>query len=104
MLRGYSCWGRGFSAEAVDRGELSLDRVVTVPEGFDADLELGGTSQNLKVGEEINVLELLYCALVASANDACNVLAVAVAGDVPSFVSLMNHRSEIGRASCGGRV
>ncbi len=80
--------------EAVDRGELSLDRVVTVPEGFDADLELGGSSQNLKVGEEINVLELLYCALVASANDACNVLAVAVAGDVPSFVSLMNHRSE----------
>lgn len=80
--------------EAVDRGELSLDRVVTVPQGFDGDLELGGTSQNLKVGEEINVLELLYCALVASANDACNVLATAVAGDVPSFVSLMNHRAE----------
>lgn len=80
--------------EAVDRGELSLDRVVTVPEGFDADLELGGTSQDLKVGEEINVLELLYCALVASANDACNALATAVAGDVPSFVSRMNHRAE----------
>lgn len=80
--------------EAVERGELSLEQVVTVPRGFDGDLELGGTSQNLKVGEEINVLELLYCALVASANDACNVLATAVAGDVPSFVSQMNHRSE----------
>lgn len=80
--------------EAVDRGELSLDRVVTVPEGFDTDLELGGTSQNLKVGEEISVQELLFCALVASANDACNVLATAVAGDVPSFVSQMNHRAE----------
>lgn len=80
--------------EAVERGELSLEQVVTVPEGFDGDLELGGTSQNLKVGEEIGVLELLYCALVASANDACNVLATAVAGDVPSFVSRMNHRAE----------
>lgn len=31
--------------EAVDRGELSLDRVVTVPEGFDADLELGAPAR-----------------------------------------------------------
>lgn len=80
--------------EAVERGELSLDQVVTVPEGFGADLELGGTSQNLKVGEEFSVHELLYCALVASANDACNALAYAVAGDVPSFVSRMNNRAE----------
>lgn len=80
--------------EAVERGELSLEQVVTVPEGFDTDLEIGGTSQNLKVGEEMSVLELLYCALVASANDACNVLAAAVAGDVPSFVSRMNHRAD----------
>lgn len=80
--------------EAVERGELSLDQVVTVPEGFGADLELGGTSQNLKVGEEFSVHELLYCALVASANDACNALAYAVAGDVPSFVSRMNRRAE----------
>lgn len=80
--------------EAVEQGTLSLEQVVTVPQGFDADLELGGTSQNLKVGEEINVLELLYCALVASANDACNALATAVAGDVPSFISQMNRRAE----------
>lgn len=80
--------------EAVERGELSLEQVVTVPEGFDTDLEIGGTSQNLKVGEEMSVLELLYCTLVASANDACNVLAAAAAGDVPSFVSRMNHRAD----------
>lgn len=80
--------------EAVERGELSLDRTVTVPEGFDTDLGLGSVSVNLTVGEEISVLELLYCAMVASANDACNVLAGAVAGDVPSFISQMNHRAE----------
>lgn len=80
--------------EAVERGELTLDQAVTVPEGFDVDLELGGTSQNLKVGEALSVHDLLYCALVASANDACNALATAVAGDVPSFVSQMNHRAE----------
>lgn len=80
--------------EAVERGELSLEQVVTVPEGFNVDLELGGTSQELKVGEEFSLHDLLYCALVASANDACNALASAVAGDVPSFVSQMNHRAE----------
>ena len=80
--------------EAVERGELSLEQVVTVEEGFDTDLSPDGTSQNLKVGEEISVEQLLYCALVASANDACNVLAMATAGDVPSFISRMNHRVE----------
>lgn len=81
------------AVEAVERGELSLTQVFTVPEGFDADLSPDGTSQNLKVGEELSVEELLYCALVASANDACNALACAVAGDVPSFLSQMNHRA-----------
>lgn len=80
--------------EAIEGGELSLNTVVTVRAGFDADLSPDGTSQNLKVGEELTVEELLYCALVASANDACNVLAMAVAGDVPSLVSQMNHRAE----------
>ena len=79
--------------EAVERGELSMEQVITVQQGFDADLDPNGTAQTLKVGEELTVRELLYCTLVASANDACNVLATAVAGDVPSFVSQMNRRA-----------
>ena len=34
--------------------------------------------------------ELLYCALLASGNDACNAIAVHVAGSVSAFVERMN--------------
>lgn len=37
--------------------------------------------------------DVLYCALTASANEACNVLAQAVAGSVADFVDLMNQRA-----------
>ena len=42
---------------------------------------------------------LLYCLLLASANEAANVLAMAVSGDIPTFVELMNQRAqELGMA------
>ena len=37
---------------------------------------------------------LLYCLLLASANEAANVLAMAVSGDIPTFVELMNQRAQ----------
>jgi len=55
---------------------------------------MGLGNAELKLGEVLTVEELLYLVILPSYADACNVLAVAVAGDVPSFVSLMNHRSE----------
>ncbi len=79
--------------EAVDRGELSLEQVITASDTFGYDLEAGGTTQNIKPGEQMSVLDLLYCMLLPSANEACNILAEAVAGDVPTFVEAMNARA-----------
>ena len=36
---------------------------------------------------------LLYCAMVASANDACNVIAQYVSGSISDFVARMNARA-----------
>lgn len=44
----------------------------------------------LKKGEIMSVKDLLYCLLLNSGNDAANVLAEAVSGDIPTFVKLMN--------------
>ena len=41
----------------------------------------------------MSVENLLNCLLIVSANEAANILAEAVAGDVPSFVALMNRRA-----------
>ncbi len=79
--------------EAVDRGELSLDNVVTAPADAFVGLSPDGSSQNIQAGEQLTVEQLLYCALVASANEACNILAVTVAGSTDAFVTRMNERA-----------
>lgn len=48
---------------------------------------------DIKEGEQIRIIDLLYAALIPSANEACNVMAEAVSGDVASFVELMNTRA-----------
>lgn len=80
--------------EAVERGELGLEDKIVASDTFGYDLEVYGSTQNIQTGEELSVLELLYCALVSSANEACNILAEAVAGDVPTFVEKMNERAK----------
>ena len=58
------------------------------------------SSVYLKEGEVISVKDLLYCLLLNSGNDAANVLAEAVSGDIESFVKLMNTKlKELGCAN-----
>lgn len=82
--------------EAVSRGELSLDTVVTVSEAALADLPSDASHANprLMVGEQISVKDLIYCTMVRSANEGANALALTVAGDIPSFVERMNQRAQ----------
>ena len=79
--------------EAVDRGELGLEQTITASDTFGYDLEAGGTTQDIKPGEELSVLDLLYCMLLPSANESSNILAEAVAGSIPAFVERMNERA-----------
>ncbi|MCI2105194.1 MAG: D-alanyl-D-alanine carboxypeptidase [Intestinimonas sp.] len=79
--------------EAIDRGELSLTDVVTASSTFNHDLSNDGSTENIKPGEQLTVEQLLYCALLPSANEACNILAEKVAGSTDSFVDLMNARA-----------
>ena len=79
--------------EALERGELSMDQVVEASESALKGLSKEGSNQEIRVGERMTVENLLYCTLLASANDACNVLAEAVAGSVEAFVERMNLRA-----------
>ena len=67
-----------------------LDEVVTVTGRAAA---VGESTIDLRPGERIAVRDLLQAALIQSANDAANAVAVHVAGSVPSFVELMNARA-----------
>lgn len=70
---------------------LNPDEVVSVPAGA---LPVEGTQIGLAAGESITVRDLLAGLLLASGNDAANVLALLMAEDTPSFATLMNHRAE----------
>lgn len=80
--------------EAVDRGELALDSMISAPQGIHFGLGARDTTQNIRSGELLSLQDLLYCILLPSANEACNVIAHAVSGGTKSFVALMNQRAE----------
>ena len=82
-------------AEAVDRGDISLRDVVTAYDDCQYNLDSDSTNANPAIvpGEEMTVEDLLYCAMLVSANEACNILAEYVSGSVSAFVSDMNARA-----------
>ena len=79
--------------EAVDDGRLSLDQPVTATESAMAGLAADGSSAGIQAGETMTVENLLYCMLVVSANEACNILAEQVSGSVDAFVDAMNAKA-----------
>lgn len=58
------------------------------------DLVIGSSNIALKDGEEIRVEDLLYAVSISSANEAANALAIHVAGDRESFVTMMNEKAK----------
>ena len=81
------------TVEAIERGELSLDEKVTAQPGFDYDMDKEGSSANIVEGETLTVKDLLYCTLLASANEATNIIAAHLYGTIPAFVTKMNERA-----------
>lgn len=80
--------------EAVGRGDLSLDTMVTADAAALADITADSSTANIAAGETMSVQDLLCCLLIASANESANILAMAVAGDIPTFVEMMNKRAK----------
>ena len=77
--------------EAIDRGDISLETVVTASEHA---CSMGGSQIWLEPGETLTVNDLLKAAVIASANDACVALGETVAGSEEGFVALMNERAK----------
>ncbi|KAA9005256.1 D-alanyl-D-alanine carboxypeptidase family protein [Histidinibacterium aquaticum] len=73
--------------EAVERGEIGLDDVITIPREAAAEppSELG-----LQTGQQIRFRYLIRAAAVKSANDAATAIAFAVAGSEEAFAARMN--------------
>lgn len=81
--------------EAYERGEIALDEPITASYTSHNDLTLDGSTQNIIPTEVMPFKDLLYCSLVASANEAGNILGERVAGgDIYEFIDMMNERAK----------
>ncbi len=76
---------------ALENGNLSS--IVTVSEAAMADLDPSSSTAGLQVGEQMTLENMLYCMMVPSGNEACNVIAEHIAGSVADFVRMMNERA-----------
>lgn len=80
--------------EAVERGDVSLDDVVTVGSDYNQGVPLYTSSITFSVGEQLTLRDLLHCAMLSSVNESCNVMAVHVSGSIEGFVGRMNKRAQ----------
>ena len=81
------------AVEAVESGRASLTDMVEAMEDCRQGLDISSSNAGIEQGEIMSYQDLLYCALVHSANEACNVLAHYLAGSIPAFVEEMNARA-----------
>lgn len=72
---------------------LDLSQTLTATEAAIAPITLEHSSMGIYRGEELTVEQLLYGLLVHSANDAANVLAVAMGGSIEGFAVMMNEKA-----------
>ncbi len=79
--------------EALEDGTLTLEQTLPASQYAIESIPYDASTANIKVGEELSVETLLYCILVVSANEACNILGEAIAGSVDAFVGLMNEKA-----------
>lgn len=79
--------------EALERGDVTLDDRVTA-QAHDLCLnDDDACTAGIKSGETMTLKDLCCCAMLSSANEACNVAASYVAGSVSKFVELMNEKA-----------
>lgn len=80
--------------DAVDQNQLTLEDIVTASSSFQANLTEGVPTASIQPGETLTVNDLLYCVALASAADACNILAEQVSGSIGEFVNAMNAKAQ----------
>ena len=80
--------------EAVDSGALRMGDVLTASELAVTSIPPDGSTAGILVDEELTVEQLLYCIMLSSANEGCNILAEAVSGSIDAFVEKMNDKAQ----------
>ena len=79
--------------EAVDSGRVGLDEMITAQDDCQQGMEEDSSTSGITPGVVISMKDLLYCAMLQSANEACNILGRYLAGSIAGFVEQMNQKA-----------
>lgn len=80
--------------EAIDSGRVTLDEMVVAQDDCLQGMEEDSSTSGIGPGVHISMKDLLYCALLQSANEACNIIGRYLAGSIAGFVDQMNQKAE----------
>ena len=79
--------------EAIERGEYSLEDIITAQEDCRVGVPDEASTANIVGGEVMSLESILYCVLLPSANEACNIIAEMMCDSREAFVDKMNERA-----------
>lgn len=81
------------AVEAIEAGQVSGADLVTAGQDCRTGLDDDSSTADIVPGETMSLLDLLYCAMLSSANESCNIIASYLSGSVAAFVQRMNERA-----------
>ena len=79
--------------EALDEGRISLEDMVTAQNDCLTGMAEDSSTAGITPGMQLSVKDLLYCTMLHSANEACNVLGTYISGSISAFVEEMNAKA-----------
>ena len=79
--------------EAIDKGVCSMDTIIRAENDCRQGMDESSSTAGIQPGAELTMRELLYCAMIKSANEACNIIGRYLGGSVEGFVNMMNQRA-----------
>jgi len=82
------------AVSACENGIVSPNRMIEMTESAYSDIDALNTTQNIQPGEKMTMLNLMYCAYIGGADEACNLLAEQISGSARTFVTSMNARAK----------
>ena len=80
--------------EALDSGRISLDDVIVAQDDCLEGMEEDSSTAGIVPGVQVSLRDLLYCMMLHSANEACNIVGRYIAGSISGFVDMMNRKAQ----------
>ena len=79
--------------DAVEAGRADLETMITAQDDCRYGMDEDSSTAGIQPGVTLSLRELLYCAMLKSANEACNIIGSYLSGSVSAFVTEMNQKA-----------